>query len=113
MPLATGVWTDEIVVSDAGGLLITPSNYSGGVCFHPTNKDIMFASISDPAVESGIHQMYRMNRVSAGTWTRTQLTSGAVPSFRPDTATGVLTFVRGVYTTYTDFPGCRIMGMLI
>jgi hypothetical protein len=115
MPLTTGVWDDEIVVSDAGGLLITPSNYSGGVCFHPTNKDIMFASISDPAVESGVHQIYRMERISAGNWVRAErLTSGSVPSFRPEAIGNVLTFVRGPYgPTYFDFAGCHIMVLLI
>jgi hypothetical protein len=113
MPLATGVWTNEIVVNEAGERLIDPSSYAGGVCFHPTNKDIMFASISDPAVESGVHQMYRMNRVSEGVWTATQLTTGTVPSFRPECAGSVLSFCRGPYgPTYFDFAGVYIMGML-
>ena len=81
----------------------------GNICCHPTNPDIMYASFP----VSGVHQIHQMDRVSAGVWTPTQLTLGLVPSFRPDTSTGVLTFVRGTYTDYEIFPECRIMGMLI
>jgi hypothetical protein len=114
-----GVPSTEVVVDDAGGSLYGPSPndqpyYSGGIACHPTNPDIMFASISDPAVESGVHQLYRMERVSEGNWVRAQqLTFGSVPSFRPDTSTGVLTCVRGPYPGYEDFGGCHIMGWLI
>ena len=109
--LSGGTWSVETVVDDAGQYLYAAQPYySGGICCHPTDKDILFAAIEDGG---GIYQINRLNRVSAGVWTATPLTTGSVPSFRPDTSAGVLTFVRGVYTAYTDFPGCFIMGMTI
>lgn len=117
--LSGGVWTVETVVSNAGPSLygVAPSGqdyYSGGICLHPTNKDILFASISDAGIQSGKHQLYRMNRVGADNYTPTQLTDEPYKSFRPDTVAGLLTYCKGTaagdYESYTNFDGVIMMG---
>lgn len=54
--------------------------------------------------------MHRMDRVSAGNWTPTQLTTGSLRSFRPHHVGNLLTYVRGTYIAFGNFFDCVIMG---
>lgn len=105
--LSGATWTAETIVSNAGpGLYVAQPNYAGGLCGHPTNKDIAFCSVSD----GGAHQLWRFTRDGGGTWTGEQLTSGSQKCFRPDTCDGALTYVKGFYLSYQNFGDCNIWG---
>jgi hypothetical protein len=113
-----GSFANEVIYDDAGYSLYgaSPNSqhaYSGGMVLHPTNKDIVYACISKPAVQSGKHQLYRLDRVSAGVWDETQLTDTNDEWFRPNVVNGALTCRYGPYSSYTSFVGCRTWGMLI
>jgi hypothetical protein len=111
-----GSFENEVIYDDAGLSLYgaapsTAPHYSGGMCVHPTNKDIVYACISKPAVRSGKHQLYRLDRVSAGVWSETQLTDTDDEWFRPNVVSGALICRYGPYSTYESFVGCRTWGM--
>lgn len=116
--LSGGAWSVETIYNDAGYSLYGPAptsqpSYSGGMALHPTNKDVVYACISKAAVRSGKHQLYRLDRVSAGVWSETQLTDTDDEWFRPDTSGGQLTVCYGPYVSYTTFNGCRMLGVKI
>lgn len=104
----TNTWSVETVVSDAGTYLYAAEPfYSGGLCCHQGDTDILFCSAPDA---SGIHQLFRYERDGGGTWTGTKLTAGLRPSFRPDTCDGALTYLHGNYTTYNAFSPVKVFG---
>ncbi len=102
--------TAQVIEVDAGTNLYSGQPYySGGLALDPVNKDKVYCSVG----AAGAHQIFTYTR-SGGLWTKgAALTSGSPRSFRPVTVPGLMTFIRGTYTSYTDFGDCKIMGLLI
>lgn len=101
-------WTVETVVNNAGPYLYAAHpSYSGGICIDPNDKDILYASI----LTDGVFQIYRMTRDATGYWEAFQITDESEYCFRPDCCDGALTYLRGPYPSFTDFPAVDMMGI--
>lgn len=84
--------------------------YSGGISIDQDNPSIIYCSrevgTGGPHRNGGWFQLFKgVTADNGATWTLTQLTFGSSDNFRPWKAPGsnILTFFRGIYTTYVNY----------
>ena len=105
-----GRWRDEEIAFAGRRLYPGEDDYTGNICLDPRNPEVVYASTSvDPATGQGLaegrYQIFRGER--AGKWRWRQMTDTRdqdnIRPVAPLGARGVLLWLRGKMTTYTDY----------